>query len=158
MPERIGYAVYSEFESGYLVNASPSIYLWDPTAALLYDTEAKAWASAKRRDSGYAVAVAIVRHEDGSLLHEELSIPMRAKPGSWIVSLVRSASLNQPLFITTVNRDGKGYKLSTERHDARGFSLEQAQEQVAKFPDKLDLKVSIEQVKEEQEVTCDFSC
>ncbi|MEV3830134.1 hypothetical protein RI534_12905 [Aeromonas allosaccharophila] len=61
MPKRIGYAVYSEIECGYLVTASPSNYLLDPAAALMYETAAKAWASANRRGPRYAIAVAIVR-------------------------------------------------------------------------------------------------
>lgn len=40
MSERIGYAVYSKIEGGYLVTASPSNYHWDPAAALMYETTA----------------------------------------------------------------------------------------------------------------------
>ncbi|GAA4493528.1 hypothetical protein [Pseudaeromonas paramecii] len=149
MAERIGYAVYSEFERGYLVNTSPSIYLWDPSAAILYETPAKAWASANRRESGYAVAVAIVREGDGSLQHEELAIPMRAKPGTWIVTLLSPTSFKQPHYITTVNRDGKGYKLSIARHDARGFSHEQAKELAASLQGKKGINASIELMVEE---------
>ena len=87
MSERIGYAVYSKIEGGYLVTASPSNYHWDPAAALMYETTAKAWASAKRRGPGYAIAVVISRGEDGSLHHEELSPPMKAVSGSWIVRI-----------------------------------------------------------------------
>lgn len=80
MFERIGYAVYSKIAGGYLVTASPSNYLWDPAAALVYETAAKAWASAKRRGPGYAIAVAIIQDESGKLQHEELPIPMKAAP------------------------------------------------------------------------------
>lgn len=70
MSKRIGYAVYSEIEGGFLVTASPSNYLWDPSAAIMYETAARAWASANRRGPKYAVAVAIVLDESGKLQHE----------------------------------------------------------------------------------------
>ncbi len=87
MSKRIGYAVYSKIESGYLVTASPGNYHWDPSTAIMYETAAKAWASANRRGHRYAVAVAIVRNENREIQHEDLPIPMKASPGSWIVRI-----------------------------------------------------------------------
>lgn len=145
MSERIGYAVYSEIEGGYLVTASPSNYLWDPAAALMYETAAKAWASANRRGPGYAVAVAIVRDKSGEILHEDLPIPMKASPGSWIVRIQDEGLPLGPLYISSLNRDGKS-RASTEIRDARGFSHEKAVELAATFEGKQGRTVSVEQV------------
>lgn len=145
MSEQVGYAVYSEIECGYLVTASPSNYLWDPAIALMYETAAKAWASANRRGPGYAVAVAIVRDERGNLHHEELPIPMKAAPGSWIVRLKDEGLPIGPLYISSLSRDGKS-RASTEIRDARGFSHEKAVELAATFEGKQGRTVSLEQV------------
>lgn len=145
MSKRIGYAVYSEIESGYLVTASPGNYHWDPAAAIVYETTAKAWASANRRGPGYAVAVAILRDENGDLHHEELPIPMKAAPGSWIVRIQDEGLPLGPLYISSLNRDGKS-RASTEIRDARGFSHEQAVELSATFEGKQGRKVYVEQV------------
>ncbi|HEA3088182.1 TPA: hypothetical protein RVR74_000461 [Aeromonas salmonicida] len=145
MSKHIGYAVYSKFESGYLVTASPSNYLWDPAAALMYETAVKAWASANRRGPGYAVAVAIIRDESGKLQHEELPIPMKAAPGSWIVRINDEGLPIGPLYISSLSRDGKT-RASTEIRDARGFSHEKAVELAATFEGKQGRTVSVEQV------------
>ncbi len=145
MSKRIGYAVYSEIECGYLVTASPSNYFWDPATALMYETEIKAWASANRRGSGYAVAVAIVLDENGSLHHEELPIPMKAAPDSWIVRIKDEGLLIGPFYISSLSRDGKS-RASTEIRDARGFSHEKAVELAATFEGKQGRAVCIEQV------------
>ncbi|MGL5471423.1 MAG: hypothetical protein ACRDCT_25160, partial [Shewanella sp.] len=107
MSERIGYAVYSEIEAGYLATASPSNYLWDPAAAIIYETSAKAWASAKRRSAGYAIAVAINRNENGNFEHEQIPPPMKAPPGSWIVKIEDHGLPTGPLYITSLSKDGK---------------------------------------------------
>lgn len=127
MSERIGYAVYSEIEAGYLVTASPSNYLWDPAAAIIYETAAKAWASAKRRGAGYAIAVAINRNENGNFEHEQIPPPMKAPPGSWIVKIEDHGLPTGPLYITSLSKDGKP-RASSEIHEARGFDHEQATE------------------------------
>lgn len=145
MPKHIGYAVYSEIESGYLVTASPSNYHWDPAAALIYETVAKAWASANRRGPGYAVAVSIVCNECGEILHEDLPIPMKAAPGSWIVRIQDEGLPLGPLYISSLNRDGKS-RASTEIRDARGFSHEKAVELAATFEGKQGRTVYVEQV------------
>lgn len=145
MSERIGYAVYSEIEGEYLVTESPSNYHWDPAAALMYETAAKAWASAKRRGPGYAIAVAINRDEDGSLHHEELSPPMKAVSGSWIVRIEDAGLPIGPLYIASLSRDGKS-RASTEIYDARGFSHQQAVELAAKFQGRPNCTAQIEQV------------
>ncbi|MDX7784792.1 hypothetical protein [Aeromonas caviae] len=145
MFKHIGYAVYSEIESGYLVTASPSNYHWDPAAALMYETAAKAWASANRRGPGYAVAVSIVRNESGEILHEDLPIPMNASPGSWIIRIQDEGLPIGPLYISSLSRDGKS-RASTEIRDARGFSHEKAVELAATFEGKQGRTVSLEQV------------
>lgn len=145
MSERIGYAVYSEIEGGYLVTASPSNYHWDPAAAMMYETAVKAWASANRRGPGYAVAVAIIRDESGKLQHEELPIPMKAAPGSWIVRINDEGLPIGPLYISSLSRDGKT-RASTEIRDARGFTNEQATELAASFECKQGRSISVEQV------------
>ncbi|MFM5578334.1 hypothetical protein ACET7N_06410 [Aeromonas veronii] len=145
MSERIGYAVYSEVECGYLITASPSHYLWDPAAALLYETAAKAWASANRRGPGYAVAVAIVRDESGKLQHEELPFPMKAAPGSWIVCIEDTGLPMGTLYVTSLSRDGKT-RASTEIRDARGFSHEQALELATQLQSKPNRTAKVEQV------------
>lgn len=145
MAERIGYAVYSEIEGGYLSTASPSNYLWDPSAAMMYETAAKAWASANRRGSKYAVAVAIVRDESGKLQHEELPFPMKAAPGSWIVRIEDTGLPMGPLYVTSLSRDGKT-RASTEIRDARGFSHEQAFELAAHLQSKPHRTAKVEQV------------
>lgn len=145
MSKHIGYAVYSKFESGYLVTASPNNYHWDPASAMMYVTVAMAWASANRRGPGYAVAVAIVRNESGELHHEELPIPMKAAPGSWMVRIQDEGLQLGPLYISSLNRDGKS-RASTEIRDARGFSHEKAVELAATFEGKQGRTVSLEQV------------
>lgn len=145
MSKRIGYAVYSEIESGYLVTASPSNYLWDPSAAIMYETAAKAWASANRRGPKYAVAVAIVRDESGKLQHEELPFPMKAAPGSWIVRIEDTGLPMGPLYVTSLSRDGKT-RASTEIRDARGFSHEQALELAAQLQNKPNRTAEVEQI------------
>lgn len=145
MSKHIGYAVYSEMEYGYLVTASPSNYLWDPAAALLYETAAKAWTSANRRGPRYAVAVAIVRDESGRLQHEELSFPMKAAPGSWIVRIEDTGLPTCPLYITSLSRDGQTHA-STEICDARGFSQEQAVDLAAQLQSKQNCTAKVEQV------------
>ncbi|WP_183149432.1 hypothetical protein [Aeromonas caviae] len=145
MFKHIGYAVYSEIESGYLVTASSSNYNWDPAAALMYETTAKAWASANRRGPGYAVAVAIVRDENGELHHEALPFPIKAAPGSWIVRIQDEGLPLGPLYISSLNRDGKS-RASTEIRDARGFSHEKAVELAATFEGKQGRTVYVEQV------------
>lgn len=145
MSKRIGYAVYSEMENGYLVTASPSNYHWDPAVALMYETAAKAWASANCRGPGYAVAVSIVRNGSGEILHEDLPIPMKAAPGSWIVRIQDDGLPLGPLYISSLNRDGKS-RASTEIRDARGFSHEKAVELAATFEGKQGRTVSLEQV------------
>ncbi|MCS3793792.1 hypothetical protein [Aeromonas hydrophila] len=145
MAERIGYAVYSEIEGGYLATASPSNYLWDPSAAMMYETAAKAWASANRRGSKYAVAVAIVRDESGKLQHEELPFPMKAAPGSWIVRIEDTGLPMGPLYVTSLSRDGKT-RASTEICDARGFSHEQALELAAQLQSMPNRTAKVEQV------------
>lgn len=145
MAERIGYAVYSEIEGGYLVTASPSNYIWDPAAALLYETAAKAWASANRRGPKYAAAVAIVRDDSGRLQHEELPFPMKAAPGSWIVRIEDTGLPLGPLYVTSLSRDGKT-RASTEIRDARGFSHEQALELAAQLQNKPNRTAEVEQV------------
>lgn len=145
MAERIGYAVYSEIEGGYLVTASPSNYLWDPEAALLYETATKAWVSANRRGPRYAVAVAIVRDESGKFQHEELPFPMKAAPGSWIVCIEDTGLPMGPLYIASLSRDGKT-RASAEIRDARGFSHEQALELATQLQRKPNRTVKVEQV------------
>lgn len=145
MSKHIGYAVYSKFESGYLVTGTPSNYLWDPAAALMYETAVKAWASANRRGPGYAVAVAIIRDESEKLQHEELPIPMKAAPGSWIVRINDEGLPIGPLYISSLSRDGKT-RASTEIRDARGFTNEQAVGLAANFEGKQGRTVSVEQV------------
>ncbi len=145
MPKRIGYAVYSEIECGYLVTASPSNYLLDPAAALMYETAAKAWASANRRGPRYAIAVAIVRDESGKLQHEELPLPMKAAPGSWIVCIEDTGLPMGLLYIASLSRDGKT-RASTEIRDARGFSHEQAVELATQLQSKPNRTAKVEQV------------
>lgn len=145
MSEHIGYAVYSKIEGGYLVTPSPSNYHWDPAAALMYETTTKAWASAKRRGPGYAIAVAIGRDEDGSLHHEDLSPPMKAASGSWIVRIEDAGLPIGPLYITSLSRDGKS-RASTEICDARGFSHQQALELATKLKSRPNCTAQIEQV------------
>lgn len=145
MPKHVGYAVYSEIENGYLVTASPSNYHWDPAIALMYETAAKAWASANRRGPGYAVAVSIVRNGSGEILHEDLPIPMKAAPGSWIVRIQDEGLPLGPLYISSLSRDGKPHA-STEVRDARGFSHEMALELAATLEGKQGRTVSVEQV------------
>lgn len=145
MFKRIGYAVYSEIESGYLVTASPSNYLWDPSAAIMYETAAKAWASANRRGPKYAVAVVIVRDESGKLQHEELPFPMKAAPSRWIVCIEDTGLPTGPLYVTSLSRDGKT-RASTEIRDARGFSHEQALELATQLQSKPNRTAKVQQV------------
>jgi len=109
------------------------------------EAAAKAWASANRRGPGYAVAVAIVRVESGNLHHEELSIPMKAAPGSWIVRIKDEGLPVGTLYISCLSRDGKP-RASTEIRDARGFSHEKAVELAANFEGKQGRTASVEQV------------
>ncbi|WP_139474494.1 hypothetical protein [Aeromonas veronii] len=122
MSERIGYAVYSEIEAGYLATASPSNYLWDPAAAIIYETAAKAWTSAKRRGAGYAIAVAINRNENGNFEHEQIPPPMKAPPGSWIVKIEGHGLPTGPLYITSLSKDGKP-RASSEIHEPEDSTM-----------------------------------
>ena len=146
MPEALGYAVYSEFENGYLAVASPSSYHWDPATAILYESPEKARASAKRRGAGYATAVVMMRYDDGSLGHEDIPPTMKAKPGSWIVRIDYPFSPTKSHFVTSLSRDGGKCGLSTEQHDARGFGYEQALELVDKLHGKQGANAKAEQV------------
>lgn len=148
MSKILGYGVYSEIEGGYLANASPSHYSWDPAAACLYATPAEAWASAKRRGPGYAVAVTLVKRDDGCIEQEDLPQPMKAAPGRWLVCLVHDRFPTGPLYVTSLSRDGEKVQTSTERHQARGFSQQQAQALAARFEGKPGIKPHIEQVRD----------
>lgn len=121
------FAVFNQFEEGYLTIASPSTYQWNPEGAIRYSTPALAWKAARQRNANFIKAVKLVRDEEGRLTHEDLPIPNKAAPGTWVVKVITEAfSDRQPLYVTSVGRDKK-IKLSTELCDARGFSQEDAQ-------------------------------
>ena len=149
MTEHVGFAVYCEAENGYLVQSSPSLYIWDPSAALLYPSAGQAWTSAKRRKWG-AIAVSIVRDEEGSLYHEELQLPMKAAIGSWIVRIEDGSIPYGPVYISTLSKDG-AFRASTEIQDARGFSHEKALELAAIFQGKPNQSAIVIQVSAEQQ-------
>lgn len=111
----------------------------------MYETVAKAWASANRRGPRYAIAVAIVRDESGKLQHEELPLPMKAAPGSWIVCIEDTGLPMGPLYVTSLSRDGKT-RASTEIRDARGFSHGQALELATQLQSKPNRTARVEQV------------
>ncbi|WP_346209331.1 hypothetical protein [Aeromonas salmonicida] len=111
----------------------------------MYETVAKAWASANRRGPRYAIAVAIVRDESEKLQHEELPLPMKAAPGSWIVCIEDTGLPMDPLYVTSLSRDGKT-RASTEIRDARGFSHGQALELATQLQSKPNRTARVEQV------------
>lgn len=133
MAEDAGFAVYSEFQGGYLILASPSTYNWEPDSALVYGSPAEALAAAARRKDSGAIAVKLIRDSAGMVTHEALPIPAKAPAGTWIVSFIHQGGVIKPrLYVTGLARGGK-LNCSTERQDARGFKHDKAQELVEKL-------------------------
>lgn len=125
--EVIGYAVESGQECGFLVNAAPSVWAICLESAVRYDTPSQAWASAKRRGSALAEAVAVVREGDGSLSWEPVADPSKATEGDWIVWF---ESEGRRFYVV------KSRTASSKRTDAKGYKNKLAAEKVAqKFAD-----------------------
>ncbi|MEV3830137.1 hypothetical protein RI534_12920 [Aeromonas allosaccharophila] len=85
------------------------------------------------------------RDESGKLQHEELPLPMKAAPGSWIVCIEDTGLPMGLLYIASLSRDGKT-RASTEIRDARGFSHEQAVELATQLQSKPNRTAKVEQV------------
>ncbi|QXB30912.1 hypothetical protein I6L35_07100 [Aeromonas sp. FDAARGOS 1405] len=128
MSEVLGYAVYSEIENGFLVEASPSFYHWDPASAIMYANPDDAWASASRRGNGLAEAVVIYRNVDGSLSFDAIERAGKAPIGSWIVTVKLDISPKVPHYVTSA---GKKIKLSSKEVDAKGYHTKAKADQIA---------------------------
>ncbi|NWD57167.1 hypothetical protein HX878_20765 [Pseudomonas veronii] len=139
--EVIGYAVESDLEGGFLVNAAPSVWAICLESAVRYETPSQAWASAKRRGSALAEAIAVVREGDGSLSWEPVADPSKSTEGDWIVWF-DSKSGGGRLYVV---KNGKRGTASSRRTDAKGYKNKLAAEKVAQqFAD--GVAAGIEQV------------
>jgi|GEM_PF-3095736 len=127
-PKVIGYAVESEHEEGFLVHASPSVWHFDIESAVLYETPAQAWASAKRRRSMRACAVEVVREGDGSLSWEPVADPATATEGDWVIWFELKTG-SQRLYLV---KTGKRMIASDRRTDAKRYKTKQAAEMVVR--------------------------
>lgn len=148
MPEIVGYAVYSEFRSGYLLDTKPSNYCFSASAARLFPTPKAALTAANRRRDDLATAVVIRRLPDGTLDHEVLAHPMRAATGSWVVSVYLPVAPHTRHYISRVGQDGAKLGLTTQLHEARGFGKEQATKLADALAAKPDTRACIEQIPE----------
>lgn len=128
MSEILGYAVYSEIENGFLVEASPSFYHWDPASAIMYDSPNDAWASASKRGHGLAEAVVIYRNNDGSLSFDTVERASKATIGSWIITVKLDISPKVSHYVTSA---GKKIKLSSKEVDAKGYHKKAKADQIA---------------------------
>lgn len=142
MKRVIGYAVESDFESGFLVEASPSIWHYSLEAAIRYETPAQAWAAANRRQHALTTAIKIIQEDDGSLIWEPLTRPNKAEGGSWVVSV----QLKPEARAMYVVSGGKRVKLSTEKIDAKGYKLQSAAEKLANDLTKNGMVAKAEQL------------
>lgn len=124
----IGYAVESDLEGGFLVNAAPSVWATCLESAVRYETPSQAWTSAKRRASALASAIAVIREGDGSLSWEPVADPSKATEGDWIVWFELKPGGGR-LYVV---KNGKGVAASTRRVDAKGYKNKLAAERVAK--------------------------
>lgn len=125
--EVIGYAVESDMESGFLVHAAPSVWAMCLESAVLYETPKQAWASAKRRGSAMAEAIAVIREGDGSLSWQPVADPSKAIAGDWIVWL-QSEPDGSRLYVV---KNGKRATVSTQPTNAKGYKNKLAAEKVA---------------------------
>lgn len=148
MHEIVGYAVYSEFRSGYLLDSTPSDYCAIADAARLFPTPKAALVAANRRRDVQAIAVTIRQLPDGTLEHETLSPPMRAVPGSWVVRVILPKAPQTCHYIKSVGKDGSKIGLTMQLQEARGFGKEQAGKLAKTLATKPDTCVSIEQIPE----------
>ncbi|WP_341524395.1 hypothetical protein AABC73_29140 (plasmid) [Pseudomonas sp. G.S.17] len=125
--EVIGYAVESDLEGGFLVHAAPSVWACCLESAVLYETPSQAWASAKRRGSALAEAIAVVREHDGSLSWSPVADPSKATEGDWIVWFELKSG-GRRLYVV---KNGKSVTGSAQRTDAKGYKNKLTAEKVA---------------------------
>lgn len=142
MKRVIGYGVESDFEGGFLVEASPSLWHYSVEAAIRYETPAQAWAAANRRQHALAAAIEIIQEEDGSLTWEPLTRPSKAEGGSWVVS-VKLKPEARTMYVVS---GGKRVKLSTERIDGKGYKLQSAAEKLARDLTEKGMVAKAEQI------------
>lgn len=67
MTKTIGYSVISDLKDGFLHHLAPSVWHFDISTAIRYETEKEAWAAANRRKSSLALPVRVVEDESGKL-------------------------------------------------------------------------------------------
>ncbi len=127
MGKIIGYAVESGLEGGFLVQASPSVWVTCLENTVRYETAAQAWASAKRRGSALASAIAVIEHEDGSLSWEPVPDASKASGGNWIVWFELKPGAKRLYVVKT----GKRLAASNHPGDAKGYKTKRSAEQVA---------------------------
>ncbi|EQM80913.1 hypothetical protein [Stutzerimonas stutzeri] len=123
MAKTIGYSVISDLKDGFLHHSSPSVWHFDISTAVRYETEKEAWAAANRRKSSLALPVRVIEDESGKLDYERLRPIAKAVGGSWIV-LVRLEG--SPAITHYVTSAGKRISISNVRLDAKGFLSEKA--------------------------------
>jgi hypothetical protein len=127
MGKIIGYAVESGLEGGFLVHASPSVWVTCLESTVRYETAALAWASAKRRGSALASAIAVIEHDDGSLSWEPIPDPSKASGGDWIVWFELKPGARRLYVVKT----GKRIAASNQPGDAKGYKTRGAAEKIA---------------------------
>lgn len=142
MGKVIGYGVESGLEGGFLVDVSPSHWVYCLEAAIRYETQSQAWAAANRRQHALAAAIEIIQEEDGSLAWEPLPLPSKATSGSWVISV----QLKPEARIMYVVNGGKRVKLSSERIDAKGYKLQSAAEKLARDLTEKGMLAKAEQI------------
>ncbi len=142
----IGYAVESDLEGGFLVHASPSVWVTCLESAVRYETAALAWASAKRRGSSLASAIAVIEHDDGSLSWEPIPDPSKASGGDWLVWFELKPGARRLYVVKT----GERIAASNDLGDAKGYKTMEAAKEVA---EKLSLGGSPSGV---QQITADI--
>lgn len=127
MAKVIGYGVESDMEGGFLAEPSPSVWVCSLESAIRYETPAQAWASAKRRPSAFASAIAITQDEDGTLSWESVPDPAKASGGDWIVWFEPKPGARRMF----VMKNGKQIVASSRRSDAKGYKMKSAAEKLA---------------------------
>ena len=127
MGKIIGYAVESSLEGGFLVHASPSVWVTCLESRVRYETAAQAWASAKRRGSALAFAIAVIEHDNGLLSWEPVPDPSKASGGDWIVWF----ELKPGTIRLYVVKTGKRMAASNQPSDAKGYKTKLSAEKVA---------------------------
>ena len=114
------FAVYSDFREGYLIGTGPSLWHYDVTGAIRFQTEKEAHTAAARRQSDLAIAVRLTER-NGEVDFEPLPKPEKAAPGTWVVTIKYDKAPGKLFYLVS---GGKKVRMSTSPEDAKGYKLE----------------------------------